>query len=67
VRWSFFNSFSFCWEDEILFTHIIRISVPIMNMEISGWVARGEKSSLYSGRNDRDNDYGNDDEDNDDD
>ncbi len=38
-----------------------------MNMEISGRVARGEKSSLYSGRNDRDDDYGNDDEDNDDD
>lgn len=36
-----------------------------MNMEISGQVARGEKPSLCSGRNDRDNDYGNDDEDND--
>ncbi len=38
-----------------------------MNMEISGRVVRGEKSSLYSGRNDRYNDYGNDEEDNDDD
>lgn len=38
-----------------------------MNMEISGMVARGAKSSLCSGRNDSGDDYGNDDEDNDDD